>query len=653
MQEASATSTPAWKRWLTTTNHKDVGILYLVTSLLFFVAAGIMALLIRTQLAVPRGANPSSSIVSQSQYTQLVTTHGLLMILWFLSPFAFAFANYFIPLQIGARDLAFPRLNSMSYWFYFFSGIAMGLSFLIGAPNTGWTLYAPLTDRGCGGTLCTALGGFDLGAIGLVLMVTSITMSSVNFIVTILKMRAPGMKLKFMPLFPWTVLITVFMMLYAFPSLLAGSLILFADRNLGTQYFALPEGGFLLWANIFWFFGHPEVYIVLFPAIGLVGDILPTFTRRPLYGAKYIVMSIAAAAVISFIVWGHHMFVTGVNPLVTKIFTVSTVAVSLPFAVMTIAMIESFVKAKIQLKTPALFATGSIALFIIGGITGVFLASVALDHDLRGGYWVVAHFHYVMVGGSAMALIGGLYYWYPKVTGRMFNERIGKIHFLLSFIGFNLLYFPLFFVSDMPRRIFTYDVTAWAPWNELATLGAFIFGGAQILLFLNLRRSLKNGAVAGSNPWNGHTLEWSVPSPPPGYDFEQIPRITEDGIVHFSGPSSAHIPNGHTHTTMSHLSQWPLLIAAAAFVFLVGAVFTIIIALVGVALGVYALYGYGRGRVVAEEETGARSVTLNNVPKLKMGVGGLFGAEGIFFSVFLGAHLFVWENVGATWPQGG
>src|SRR3989454_987590 len=646
MSLANKSSGLTIKRWLTTTNHKDVGVLYLVTSLFFFVAAGIMALTIRTQLAAP-----GSNVVSQSAYTQLVTTHGLLMILWFLSPFAFAFANYFIPLQIGARDLAFPRLNSMSYWFYFFSGIAMGLSFLIGAPNTGWTLYAPLTDRGCGGTLCTALGGFDLGAIGLVLMVTSITMSSVNFIVTILKIRAPGMKLKFMPLFSWTVLITVFMILYAFPSLLAGALILFADRNLGTQYFSLPQGGFLLWANIFWFFGHPEVYIVLFPAIGLVGDILPTFTRRPLYGAKYIVMSIAAAAVISFIVWGHHMFVTGVNPLVTKIFTVSTVAVSLPFDVMTVAMIESFVKAKIKLKTPALFAIGSIALFIIGGITGVFLASVALDHDLRGGYWVVAHFHYVMVGGSAMALIGGLYYWYPKITGRMFNERIGKIHFLLSFIGFNLLYFPLFFVSDMPRRIFTYDVTAWAPWNALATVGAFVFGGAQILLFLNLRRSLRNGAVAGSNPWSGHTLEWSITSPPPAYDFEQIPRISDDGIVHLSGQSSAHIPNGQSHTTMSHLSQWPLLIAGAAFVFLVGAIFSIIIALVGVVLGVHALYGYGRERFVAEEEPGSESWPFNQVPKLKLGVWVFLGSEVIFFSVLLGAYLFVRTNVGTTWPQ--
>src|SRR2546428_733902 len=233
----------------------------------------------------------------------------------------------------------------------------------------------------------------------------------------------------------------------------------------------------------------------------------------------------------------------------------------------------------------------------------------------------------------------------------MFNERIGKIHFLLSFIGFNLLYFPMFFVSDMPRRIFTYDVTAWAPWNELATLGAFIFGGAQLLLFLNLRRSLKTGAVAGSNPWNGHTLEWSVPSPPPAYDFEQIPRITDDGTVRFSGPSSAHIPNGHSHTTMSHLSQWPLLIAAAAFVFLIGAVFTIIIALVGVALGVYALYGYGREKFVAEEEPGAESWPFNNVPKLKLGVWVFLGSEVIFFSVLLGAYLFVRTNVGTTRPH--
>ncbi len=632
------------KRWLSTTNHKDIGILYLVTSLFFFVMAGILALTIRTQLSAP-----DNSFVTATQYGQLVTVHGLLMILWFLSPFAFAFANYFIPLQIGARDLAFPRLNALSYWFYFFSGIAMGLSFLIRAPDTGWTLYSPLADS----KLFTPAGGFDLGMVGLVLMVASITIGSINFIVTIFKMRAPGMKLKFMPMFPWAILITVFMMLYAFPSLLAGGMILLADRTLGTQYFSLPEGGFLLWANVFWFFGHPEVYIVLFPAIGLVGDVLPTFTRRPLYGGKYIVMSIAAAAMISFIVWGHHMFVTGVNPLVTKIFTVSTVAVSLPFDVITFALIESFVRSKIRFKTPSLFAIGSVALFIIGGITGVFLASVALDHDLRGGYWVVAHFHYVMVGGSAMALIGGLYYWFPKVTGRLYDEMLGKIHFTLSFIGFNMLYFPMFFLSDMPRRIFTYDVSAWAPWNGLATLGAFIFGGSQILLFINLYRSRKSGAVSGANPWDGHTLEWSVPSPPPSYDFEHIPHISNDGVVDFSGTSSAHVPNGHSHSAISHLSLWPLIMAGAAFVFLLGVALNTIFLFVGAGLGVYALYGYGREHFVAEDVEEAESWPFNHVPKVKLGVWVFLGSEVIFFSVLLGAYLFVRTNQGTLWPAVG
>src|SRR2546429_6609973 len=420
------------KRWLYTTNHKDIGILYIVTSLFLFAAAGVLAITMRSQLSVP-----GNTVLNANVYNQFVTVHGLLMIFWVLSPLAFGFANFIIPLEIGCRDLAFPRLNSMSYWFFLFSGVMMILSFFFGAaPDLGWTLYSPQTAAQFSPSI-----GLNLGAGALILMVVSITMSSINFLVTMFKMRAPGLKLRYMSVFPWAILVTIFMMLYAFPSFLAAVVLLYVDRAFGTVYFSSIQGGSLLWDNVFWFFGHPEVYIVLFPAIGVIADIIPTFARRPLYGSKYVIGALVVAALISFVVWGHHMFVTGVNPLVTKIFTVSTVAVSLPFDVMTIAMIESFVKAKIKLKTPALFAIGSIALFIIGGITGVFLASVALDHDLRGGYWVVAHFHYVMVGGSAMALIGGLYYWYPKITGRMFNERIGKIHFLLSFIGFNLLYF--------------------------------------------------------------------------------------------------------------------------------------------------------------------------------------------------------------------
>src|SRR2546425_9270382 len=466
------------KRWLYTTNHKDIGILYIITSLFLFAAAGVLAITMRTQLSIP-----DNTILTANVYNQFVTVHGLLMIFWVLSPLAFGFANFIIPLEIGCRDLAFPRLNSMSYWFFLFSGVMMILSFFFGAaPDLGWTLYSPQNAAQFSPAI-----GFNLGAGALILMVVSITMSSINFLVTMFKMRAPGLKLRYMSAFRWAILVTIFMMLYAFPSFLAAVVLLYVDRAFGTVYFSSIQGGSLLWDNVFWSFGHTEVYIVLFPAIGIIADVIPTFTRRPLYGSKYVIGSMIAAAVISFIVWGHHMFVTGIGLTSTKLYTVTTIAVSLPFDVMVIAMIETLIKARIKLKAAALFALGAIALFVIGGITGVYLASVALDHALRGTYFVVAHFHYIMVGASIMGLIAGLYYWFPKLTGRMYNETVAKIHFVVSFIGFNILYFPMFLLLDMPRRIQTYAPdTGWGPLNSLATIGGFIFGGAQVLLFLHL-----------------------------------------------------------------------------------------------------------------------------------------------------------------------
>src|SRR2546430_816603 len=365
---------PRVRRWLFTTNHKEVGILYLVTSLFFFVAAGLLALTMRTQLSVP-----DNHVLTETLYNQFVTVHGLLMIFWVLSPFAFGFANYIIPLQIGARDLAFPRTKAMDYLFYLFSGVAIIMSFIFGAPDLGWTLYSPQTAFQFTPTI-----GLNVGAAALILITVSITMSSVNFLVTMFKMRAPGMKLRHMPVFPWAILVTIFMMLYAFPSFLAAVLLLYVDRAFGTFYFSSIQGGALLWDNVFWFFGHPEVYIVLFPAIGVIADVIPTFTRRPLYGSKYVIGSMIAAAVISFIVWGHHMFVTGIGLTSTKLYTVTTIAVSLPFDVMVIAMIETLIKARVKLKAAALFALGAIALFVIGGITAAYLAAVALDHAFRG-----------------------------------------------------------------------------------------------------------------------------------------------------------------------------------------------------------------------------------------------------------------------------
>ncbi len=640
------------KRWLYTTNHKDVGILYIVTSLLFFFIAGSLALTIRAQLAAPNNA-----LLQGTVYNEFVTVHGLLMILWVLSPLAIGLANYFIPLQIGARDLAFPRLNAMSYWFYLFGGVGMILSFFLGGPDTGWTLYSPQTA--CNDPLC-ASAGLNIAVGALALLVASITMGSVNFIVTMFKMRAPGLKFKHMSMFPWAMLITVFMMLYAFPSLLAGLILLFADRTFPARlvYLTSAQNGnipSLLWDNVFWFFGHPEVYIVLFPAIGVIGEILPTFTRRPLYGAKYVSLSIIAAAVISFIVWGHHMFITGVSPLTTQLFTVTTIAVSLPFDVITISMIETFFRAKIRLKTPALFAIGSIALFVIGGITGVFLASIALDTQLRGTYFVVAHFHYIMVGAGIMGLIGGLYYWFPKISGRMYNEWLGKIHFALSFVGMNVLYFPMFFLLDMPRRVYTYTAdTGWGSLNSLATIGGFIFGLAQLLLLANLGLSIRRGVHAGPNPWDGSTLEWSVPSPPPLHNFDEMPSVSEDGTIHFGSKSStgAGIGNGHTSPSI-HLSRWPIVIAASAFLFFLGLTAlppppNYLLVLPGVAVGLYGLYGYGNERFVGEEDR-VESGPFARVPRMRLGVWTFLASEIIFFGVLLGAYMFVRVNT-VTWP---
>ncbi len=630
-----------------------MGILYVVTSLAFFFIAGSLALTIRAQLA-----RPDSTLLVSTVYNEFVTVHGLLMILWVLSPLAIGLANYFIPLQIGARDLAFPRLNAMSYWFYLFGGFGMILSFLPGGPDTGWTLYAPQTA--CSDALCAA-AGLNIAVGALALLVASITMGSVNFIVTIFKMRAPGLQFKHLSMFPWAMLITVFMMLYAFPSLLAGLVLLFSDRTFPARlvYLTSAQNGnipSLLWDNVFWFFGHPEVYIVLFPAIGVIGEILPTFTRRPLYGAKYVTLSIIAAAVISFIVWGHHMFITGVSPLTTQLFTVTTIAVSLPFDVITISMIETFVRAKIRLKTPALFAIGSVALFVIGGITGVFLASIAIDTQLRGTYFVVAHFHYIMVGAGIMGLIGGLYYWFPKIAGRMYNERLGKIHFALSFIGMNILYFPMFFLLDMPRRIYTYTLdTGWASLNSLATIGGFVFGLAQLLLLANLGLSVRRGVQVGPNPWEGSTLEWSVPSPPPLHDFDEVPSISEDGTVHFATTtaSGSGLGNGHV-THSSHSSRWPIVIAASAFLFFLGLTAlppppNFLLVLPGVAVGIYGLYGYGNERFVGETEK-VEIGPLSRVPRVRLGVWTFLASEIVFFGVLLGAYMFVRVNT-VTWPS--
>ncbi|WP_435335137.1 cbb3-type cytochrome c oxidase subunit I [Haloarchaeobius sp. TZWWS8] len=525
------------KRWFVTTNHKDVGLLYTVTALFFLIFGGVLALLFRMELWAP-GAN----IMQADAYNQAVSIHGLMMVFWFLSPFAFGFANYIVPLQIGAKDLAFPRLNALSYWLYLASGILVAISFFQGGSFAGgWTMYAPLNLP-----VYTPKVGSSTAVLALLLFVVSVTVGSVNFLTTMHRMRAKGMTLRKMPLFTWSILLTVWMMLFAFAALLAALMLLSSDRLLGTTYFAATSpGGAMLWAHLFWFFGHPEVYIVFFPALGAMAEIFQTFCGRRIVGRKWFIGAMLLVALQSFIVWMHHMFLTSINLEIKTLFMATTIGISLPFDLMVFALIYTMLKGKIRFKTPFLFAFGALVLFILGGITGVFLGAVVLDYTLRGTYWVVAHFHYVMVGGVT-GLVGALYYWFPKMTGKMYDEFLGQVHFAMYFVGFNLLYFPMFIAWETPRRVFQY-APGLQGWHQLSTIGAFLLGTSFLVMFYNLFKSLFTGEEASGSPWQyASTAEWTVPSPPPLENFPGVPSY-ESGSLRFEGVKTG-VADGGTDT---------------------------------------------------------------------------------------------------------
>jgi len=523
------------RRWLVTTNHKDIGILYISTSLFFLVFGGVLALLFRAQLWTATG-----QLLPAISYNQAVSAHGLLMVFWFLSPIAVGFGNYIVPLQIGAEDLAFPRLNALSYWLYLFSGLLFAVSFFQGSTWAGgWTLYAPLNVP----TYLPSMGA-SAAVLALGMFVASVTVGGVNFITTIHRMRAEGLTYRRLPLFTWTMLLTVWMMLFAFAALLAALVILSADRLFGTTYFATTSpGGSLLWTHLFWFFGHPEVYIVFFPALGVMAETFQTFTGRRIVGRKWFIIAMVLVALQSFMVWMHHMFLTSINLQIKTLFMATTIGISLPFDLMVFALIYTMLKGKIRFTTPFLFSFGALVLFILGGITGVFLGAVVLDYSFRGTYWVVAHFHYVMVGGVT-ALIGGIYYWFPKITGKMYDEFLGKVNFALFFVGFNMLYFPMFVVWQTPRRVFEYD-PAFTPWHQLATVGAFILGISFLVMFYNLLKSLRDGADAPANPWEyATTAEWAVDSPPPFENFPGTPSYADGHLSFRTEDGEQHTPAG-------------------------------------------------------------------------------------------------------------
>ncbi|MFI5404289.1 MAG: cbb3-type cytochrome c oxidase subunit I [Candidatus Gagatemarchaeaceae archaeon] len=639
-------------RWLYTTNHKDVGMLYFFTSLYFGFVGAILALLMRVQLSVP-----NNNFLSAVYYNQALTMHGLIMIFWFLSPVALGLANYFVPLQIGADDLAFPRLNAMSYWLYLAGGVLAVLSFFVpgGTANAGWTTYQPLA-------VLTPGTGPTLAYLGMVLLAASVTLGSVNFLVSIIWLRAPGMTLSKLPMFTWFMLFTIIAMLFAFPTLIAAFVLASSDRILGTVFFTStgiqPS---ILWDNLFWFFGHPEVYIVLLPGFGIIANILPSFTGRPLAAKNAILIATGLIVIpLSFGVWMHHMFLTGIPVALQGAFSVATIAISIPFDVITLSFIESLIRGRVKFATPMLFALGAIILFIIGGITGVFLSSPVLDRAFRGSYFVVAHFHYVMVGAAIFGIIAGIYYWLPRMTGKMYNERLGKVHFLISFVGFNILYFPMNLLVDMPRRIFTYqNVSDWATLNGIASVGAFIFAGAQILLAYNLLFTWYRGPIAPANPWGSPDLEWTSQAEgiAPAVESGATPPV--GGWIGQLAPAPAPAAEGHGH--YAHLSSRPIQISLGAMLFLIGAAFyPDILGLGLLGLGgivvVYSFYGWARddlrGRFQIPPEPEGDRWPFSAVPKMKLGMWVFLSSEVVLFGSFLGAYIFI-RAASGIWPIAG
>jgi len=511
--------------WLTTVDHKKIGIMYIVNSFLFFLAAGALALVMRSELAVP-----GLQFLDDNTYNQAFTMHGTIMIFLFIVPILAGFGNYIVPLMIGAPDMAFPRINALSFWFLPLGGLLILSGYLFGgAAAEGWTGYSPLTQAKY------APGpGTDLWIIGLIIVGTASILGAVNFIATIFKMRAPGMTLFRMPIFVWTILVTATLILLATPVLTAGLIALFIDRNYGGSFFDPANGGNpILWQHIFWFFGHPEVYIVILPAMGIVSEILPVFSRKPLFGYRAFVYATIAIGLLSFSVWAHHMFTTGVVFL--PFFSFMTALIAVPTGVKMFNWLATMWRGSLSLTTPMLFAIGFIAMFLIGGISGVMMASAPVDFHLQDTYFAVAHLHYVFFGGSVFGVFAATYYWFPKMTGRRLNERLGKVHFWLHFVGFNLTFFPMHSlgITGMPRRIADYDPTnfGWMILNSIETVGAFIIAISILPLLVNVVATLINGERVGDDPWEANTLEWATSSPPPPHNFDRLPPIRSERPV--------------------------------------------------------------------------------------------------------------------------